>query len=72
MEGIGISYGDSGHFRSFNFGVAPEKRETWGFVALRPYDVGPSSLGTLNEVSDRVTAIKQLTGDEAGETLGEF
>lgn len=28
-------------------------------------DVGPSSLGTLKEFSDRITTIKQLTGDEA-------
>jgi len=28
-------------------------------------DVGPSSLGTLREFSDRITTIKQLTGDEA-------
>jgi uncharacterized protein with von Willebrand factor type A (vWA) domain len=27
-------------------------------------DVGPSSLGTLKEFSDRITTIKQLTGDE--------
>ena len=30
-------------------------------------DVGPSSLGTLQEFSDRITTVKQLTGDEAKE-----
>jgi uncharacterized protein with von Willebrand factor type A (vWA) domain len=28
-------------------------------------DVGPSSLGTLQEFSDKITTVKQLTGDEA-------
>ena len=30
-------------------------------------DLGTSSLGTLEEFSDRITTIKQLTGDEAQE-----
>jgi hypothetical protein len=32
----------------------------------------PSSLGTLNEFSDRVTTIKQLTGDEVEEIFVKF
>jgi uncharacterized protein with von Willebrand factor type A (vWA) domain len=32
-------------------------------------DVGTSSLGTLKEFSDRITTIKQLTGDEAKEVF---
>lgn len=35
-------------------------------------DVGPSSLGTLKEFSDRITTIKQLTGDEAKEIFVKF
>lgn len=35
-------------------------------------DVGPSSLGTLKEFSDRITTIKQLTGDEASEIFVKF
>lgn len=35
-------------------------------------DVGPSSLGTLKEFSDRITTIKQLTGDEAKEIFLKF
>ncbi|HWP57990.1 MAG TPA: hypothetical protein VNL14_08900 [Candidatus Acidoferrales bacterium] len=30
-------------------------------------DVGPSSLGTLKEFSDRITTIRQLTGEEASD-----
>jgi uncharacterized protein with von Willebrand factor type A (vWA) domain len=35
-------------------------------------DVGSSSLGTLREFSDRITTIKQLTGDEAKEIFVKF
>jgi uncharacterized protein with von Willebrand factor type A (vWA) domain len=35
-------------------------------------DVGPSSLGTLKEFSDRITTIKQLTGDEAKDIFVRF
>ena len=35
-------------------------------------DVGPSSLGTLKEFSDRITTIKQLTGDEATDIFVNF
>ncbi len=35
-------------------------------------DVGPSSLGTLKEFSDRITTIKQLTGDEAKDIFVAF
>ncbi len=35
-------------------------------------DVGPSSLGTLKEFSDRITTIKQLTGDEAKDIFIKF
>jgi uncharacterized protein with von Willebrand factor type A (vWA) domain len=35
-------------------------------------DVGPSSLGTLKEFSDRITTIKQLTGDEAKDIFVQF
>jgi len=35
-------------------------------------DVGPSSLGTLKEFSDRITTIQQLTGDEAQDIFVKF
>ncbi|MDH3443948.1 MAG: hypothetical protein OEN50_08510 [Deltaproteobacteria bacterium] len=35
-------------------------------------DVGPASLGTLQEFSDRITTIKQLTGDEAKDIFLKF
>ena len=35
-------------------------------------DVGPSSLGTLKEFSDRITTIKQLTGDETKDIFLPF
>ena len=35
-------------------------------------DVGPSSLGTLKEFSDRITTINQLTGDEAKDIFVKF
>lgn len=44
-----------------------KEKETLGFSLFSILiDVGPSSLGTLKEFSDRITTIKQLTGDEAG------
>ncbi|MGH7845157.1 MAG: hypothetical protein ACREQW_08315 [Candidatus Binatia bacterium] len=55
--------------------VAPEwaehfraEKEKLGFSLFSILiDVGPSSLGTLKEFSDRITTIKQLTGEEAGD-----
>jgi uncharacterized protein with von Willebrand factor type A (vWA) domain len=35
-------------------------------------DTGPASLGTLKEFSDRISTIKQLTGDEAKEIFVKF
>ncbi|HEX2929449.1 MAG TPA: hypothetical protein VHV54_07035 [Candidatus Binatia bacterium] len=35
-------------------------------------DVGPASLGTLQEFSDRISTIKQLTGDEAKDIFVKF
>lgn len=35
-------------------------------------DMGPASLGTLKEFSDRISTIKQLTGDEAKEIFVRF
>jgi hypothetical protein len=35
-------------------------------------DVGSASLGTLTEFSDRITTIKQLTGDEAKDIFVKF
>lgn len=35
-------------------------------------DMGPASLGTLTEFSDRISTIKQLTGDEAKEIFVKF
>lgn len=35
-------------------------------------DVGPSSLGTLKEFSDRITTVTQLTGDEAKDLFVKF
>ncbi len=60
--------------------VAPEwaehfraEKERLGFSLYSILiDVGPSSLGTLKEFSDRITTIKQLTGDQAKEIFVEF
>ncbi len=60
--------------------VAPEwaerfrhEKERLGFSLYSILiDVGPSSLGTLKEFSDRITTIKQLTGDEAKDIFVEF
>jgi len=35
-------------------------------------DVGPSSLGTLKEFSDRITTVSKLTGDEAKDIFVRF
>ena len=35
-------------------------------------DMGPASLGTLKEFSDRISTIKQLTGEEAKEIFVKF
>jgi uncharacterized protein with von Willebrand factor type A (vWA) domain len=35
-------------------------------------DIGPASLGTLKEFSDRISTVKQLTGDEAKEIFVKF
>jgi hypothetical protein len=34
--------------------------------------MGPASLGTLKEFSDRISTIKQLTGEEAKEIFVKF
>jgi len=45
-----------------------KEKETLGFSLFSILiDVGPSSLGTLKEFSDRITTIKQLTREEAGD-----
>jgi hypothetical protein len=59
MEGIEISYGDSGYFRSL-FLALSQGKEKLGGAARRPYGVGPRSLGMLDEFSDRVLTIKQF------------
>jgi uncharacterized protein with von Willebrand factor type A (vWA) domain len=49
------------------------QKETLGFSLFSILiDVGSSSLGTLKEFSDRITTIKQLTGDEAKEIFVKF
>jgi len=60
--------------------VAPEwaeefrdEKEKLGFSLFSILiDVGSSSLGTLKEFSDRITTIKQLTGDEAKDIFIKF
>jgi len=43
-----------------------EEKEKLGFSLFSILiDMGPASLGTLKEFSDRISTIKQLTGDEA-------
>ncbi len=50
-----------------------EEKEKLGFSLFSILiDVGPSSLGTLKEFSDRITTIKKLTGDEARDIFVEF
>jgi uncharacterized protein with von Willebrand factor type A (vWA) domain len=49
------------------------KKEKLGFSLFSILiDVGPASLGTLKEFSDRIATIKQLTGDEAKEIFIKF
>jgi hypothetical protein len=72
MEGIGISYGGSGYFRSLILAWCPGKRNLRGLLLSVLTTSAQSSLGTPNEFSGRVTAIIQLTGDEAEETLRKF
>jgi uncharacterized protein with von Willebrand factor type A (vWA) domain len=50
-----------------------QQKEKLGFSLFSILiDVGSSSLGTLKEFSDRITTIKQLTGDEAKEIFVKF
>lgn len=50
-----------------------EKKDSLGFSLFSILiDVGPNSLGTLKEFSDRITTIKQLTGEEAKEIFVKF
>ncbi|MGH7829783.1 MAG: VWA domain-containing protein, partial [Candidatus Binatia bacterium] len=50
-----------------------EAKEKLGFSLFSILiDMGPSSLGTLKEFSDRITTIKQLTGDDAKELFVKF
>ncbi len=50
-----------------------QEKEKLGFSLFSILiDVGPSSLGTLKEFSDRITTIKQLTGDEAKDIFVKF
>ena len=50
-----------------------EEKDRLGFSLFSILiDMGPASLGTLKEFSDRITTIKQLTGDEAKEIFVKF
>ena len=50
-----------------------EQKEKLGFSLFSILiDTGPASLGTLKEFSDRISTIKQLTGDEAKEIFVKF
>jgi uncharacterized protein with von Willebrand factor type A (vWA) domain len=50
-----------------------QEKEKLGFSLFSILiDVGPSSLGTLKEFSDKITTIKQLTGDEAKDLFVDF
>lgn len=50
-----------------------EEKEKLGFTLFSILiDMGPASLGTLKEFSDRISTIKQLTGDEAKEIFVKF
>jgi uncharacterized protein with von Willebrand factor type A (vWA) domain len=50
-----------------------EEKEKLGFSLFSILiDMGPASLGTLKEFSDRISTIKQLTGDEAKEIFVKF
>lgn len=50
-----------------------QEKEKLGFSLFSILiDMGPASLGTLKEFSDRISTIKQLTGDEAKEIFVRF
>ena len=50
-----------------------QEKEKLGFSLFSILiDMGPASLGTLQEFSDRISTIKQLTGDEAREIFVKF
>ena len=50
-----------------------DEKEKLGFSLFSILiDVSPSSLGTLKEFSDRITTIKQLTGEEAKDIFVKF
>jgi uncharacterized protein with von Willebrand factor type A (vWA) domain len=50
-----------------------DEKEKLGFSLFSILiDMGPASLGTLKEFSDRISTIKQLTGDEAREIFVKF
>ena len=50
-----------------------DEKERLGFSLFSILiDMGPASLGTLKEFSDRISTIKQLTGDEAKEIFVKF
>jgi uncharacterized protein with von Willebrand factor type A (vWA) domain len=50
-----------------------QEKEKLGFSLFSILiDMGPASLGTLKEFSDKISTIKQLTGDEAKEIFVKF
>ena len=50
-----------------------DEKERLGFSLFSVLiDLGPASLGTLKEFSDRITTIKQLTGEEAKDIFVKF
>ena len=50
-----------------------QQKERLGFSLFSVLiDMGPASLGTLKEFSDRISTIKQLTGEEAKEIFVKF
>jgi uncharacterized protein with von Willebrand factor type A (vWA) domain len=50
-----------------------QEKEKLGFSLFSILiDLGPAALGTLKEFSDRISTIKQLTGDEAQEIFVKF
>jgi len=50
-----------------------EEKDRLGFSLFSILiDMGPASLGTLKEFSDKISTIKQLTGDEAKEIFVKF
>jgi len=53
--------------------VFRQEKEKLGFSLFSILiDMGPASLGTLKEFSDRISTIKQLTGDEAQDIFVKF